>query len=615
MKEPIVKKGWSGIIIISLLLGFFVFLVSAGFLNYYYNSLGWFLGAVVGIIVFSVSVAGLRPKEKAVSTNVQNRLAIIGIVKEREKIIDGKVYGREIVRLDVYPRYVDLDDDILLQKGSNKNIAIIGMAGSGKTELNYYIIAQITKYHKIIFQYKNTDKYRELGYPVMFLKNYSPNVFSNKEAFTQAWVTAFSVENRGITASQVIPLIRNVVDVCKNWKEFKDEIERELKENEGTITGNALSDIRLKLDSVYSEKQYDIDIPQDIVVDFEGLNKDAFVFFAEFLMREIYEEVNSEKRVNTMIMVDEAHVFVKSGNTIIPELSAIIRSRGAFLFATQRTSTIAGDIKGNAGSQFCFLQTEKEDLDEVKALSEPYHWIVQRLHPYEFVDLAQKDSHEGIYIYRLINPKPNFKPIVEWKPDKKDKVDEEKGEEKEIDYPQEIIRLLNRPANQQDLAKRFVKEYGKDVNYWKMTLKNYLKKMSLHGEIGAVQTDYVKWIGDKEYIIRDALVYHRIGDYSYHDWLVSITADILFHKGFIPLVQAHGLPLADILVETPNRLAFEIETGSKNGGKLSETQQRIEEFEKQGYKVYVVVPNAEVKEKYKEFKAVKTAIELWEMKI
>jgi hypothetical protein len=569
---------------------------------------------VVGILIFLGSVARLRPKEKEISPNVQNKLAIIGIVREREKIIDGKMIGREIVRLPTYVRYVDFNDDILARKGSNKNVAIIGMAGSGKTELTYFIISQMKQYHKIIFQYKNSDRYRELGYPVLFVKHYSPNVFNDKEAFTQAWVTAFAVENRGITASQIIPLIREIVNKCSNWKEFKAGVEARLNEEKNSITSSALSDILLKLDSVYSEEQYDIAIPENIVVDFEGINKDAFVFFAEYLLRELYEQVKNGTRKNTMIFVDEAHVFTKSGNTIIPELSAIIRSRGAFLFATQRASTIAGDIKGNAGTQFCFLQTEKEDLDEIKALSEPYHWTAQRLYPYDFMDLAQKDSHEGINIYRLINPKPDFKPVIEWKPDEKVEEDKEKDREKEIDYPQEIIRLLNTPANQQDLAKRFAKEYGKDVNHWKMKLKSVLKKMVMQGAINSRSTDYVKFVNDKPYEIAGSEIFYRKGNYDYHDWLVNVVADELFKKGFAPQVQPHGVSIPDIITDNP-KIAVEVEVGTKNGYKVEETMQRIKDFEKQGYKVYVIVPNDEVREvKYKGFQNVYTAIELWEMR-
>lgn len=545
-----------------------------------------------------------------------NALAIIAVVEEIQYGKDEKIKtGREIIREEIYPRVIDFRA-YLQEKGHNKNIAIIGMAGSGKTELTYFIISQMKEYHKVIFQYKNSDRYRELGYPVLFLKKYSPDVFRDKEAFTQAWITAFSVENRGITASQTIPLIRSIVDKCSNWKEFKAGVEKQLEQEKNGITSSALSDILLKMDSVYSENQYNIEIPDNIVVDFEGLNKDAFVFYAEYLLRELYEQVRNGTRTDTMIFVDEAHVFTKSGNTIIPELSAIIRSRGAFLFATQRTSTIAGDIKGNAGTQFCFKQTEKKDLDEVSALSQAYHWIVQRLRPYEFVDLAQTDSHEGIFVFRLYNPKPPFKPVVEWKPQdagKKEssKDSESKGSKEEINIPTEIITLLAKPANQQDLAKRFVEAHGREVGYWKLKLKSVIAKMIMLDEINSTLTDYVKFVGDKPYEIEGSVILHRKSkDYDYHDWLVNITADIIARKGLFPQIQPHGLPIADILVEG-TKIAVEIETGSKFGKQMTETKERIEKYEKEGYRVYVIVPNDEVKEKYKEFKNVMTALEFW----
>ncbi|MGC8483949.1 MAG: hypothetical protein ACP5OE_09940, partial [Thermodesulfobium sp.] len=201
------------------------------------------------------------------------------------------------------------------------------------------------------------------------------------------------------------------------------------------------------------------------------------------------------------------------------------------------------------------------------------------------------------------------------KENKENKNDSE-GKGCSIDIPAEIIRLLSRPVNQQDLAKRFATEYGNERNYWKMTLKSYLKNMVMNNEISADITDYVKIDNKKAYEIRNSIIYHRKATYDYHDWLVNITADILYHKGLTPQIQAHGLPLADILVEKP-KMAFEIETGSKNGYKLEETQQRITDFQRQGYKVCVIVPNQDVKRKYVEagFSEVFTALELWEAEI
>ena len=500
MRKPHVKSTIPQIVVMSLLFGFAIFFFTYPFIHF------WSFVVAIASIVIAVIILHGKQKEEPNKSG----LYITGMVKEIQYEKSDQKTGREIKRFELYPRRVDFNDDILSIKAHNKNVTITGMAGSGKTELNYFIISQM-KYHKIIFQYKNSDRYRELGFPVLFLKKYSPDVFRDTEAFTQAWITAFAVENRGITASQIEPIVRDIASKSKNWQEFKAEVEARAKREEGTITGNALADILLKTRAVYADKQYNIEIPKDIVVDFEELNEQSFVFYAEYLLRELYEEIKTDERTNSMIFVDEAHAFTKTTNTIIPNLSAIIRSRGAFLFASQRASTIAGDIKGNAGSQFCFKQTEKEDLDEVKALSEPYHWIVQRLKPYEFCDLAQENSHEGIFIYRLINPKPEFKPVQEWRPkEQENKEDYGKGKgSQEIDIPKEIIRFLNRPANQQDLARRFAKEFGNEPNYWKMTLKTPLKRMQMQGEISATMTDYIKWIDSKEYPIANSIMSTR----------------------------------------------------------------------------------------------------------
>lgn len=607
--KPHIKSSIPQILVISTLFSFAIFFFTYPFLHNF--------GILIAVLSFVMTVIILNKKQE--ETPKKSGLYVIAVVKEIQYAKSDEKTGREIKRFELYPRRIDFNDDILSLKGHNMNLAIIGMAGSGKTELTHFIISQM-KYHKIIFQYKNSDRYRELGFPVLFLKNYSPDVFRDTEAFTQAWLTAFAVENRGITASQIEPIVRDIASKSRNWQEFKAEIEARAKKEEGTITGNALADILLKIRAVYADKQYNIEIPKDIVIDFEGLNEQAFVFFAEYLLRELYEEIKTDKRTNSVIFIDEAHVFTKTDNTIIPELSAIIRSRGAFLFATQRASTIAGDIKGNAGSQFCFKQTERDDLNQVSALSEPYYWIVQRLRPYEFVDIAQENSHEGIYIYRLIDPKPEFKPVQEWRPkEQENKEDYGKGKgSQEIDIPKEIIRFLNRPANQQDLARRFAKEFGNEPNYWKMTLKTPLKRMLMNNEISADLTDYVKFGADgRVYEIRNSIVYHRKATYDYHDWIVQISADILYHKGFSPQIQAHGLPLADILVEKPKKLAFEIETGSKQGYKIEETEKRVEDFVKQGYRVYVIVPNQEVKKKYAGagFSNVFTLLELMEVRL
>lgn len=610
-RKPKRKAGNGLFVFFVFLVSFLTFILSYDFISVQYAPL-------ITVIVFLWAFGLLwRIRNTSNPKYVHNKISIISVVEEVQHTKDEKETGREIVHSATYLRVVDFNKYVD-SKGQNKNIAIIGMAGSGKTQLTYYIISQMP-YKKIIFQYKNSDRYRELGYPVLFLNKFSPNVFHDKEAFTQAWLTAFAVENRGITASQIIPLVRNAVNQCNNWQEFKAEIEKQAKAQEGTITGNALTDILLKLDSVYSEKQYEIAIPDEIVIDFEGLNKDAFVFYAEYLLRELYEEIKNGTRVNTMIFVDEAHVFTKANNTIIPELSAIIRSRGAFLFATQRASSIAGDIKGNAGTQFCFKQTERDDLNEVSALSEPFHWIVQRLRPFEFVDLAQPDSHQGIYTFMLIRPKVDFKPVSEWKPESPERKQEaQMSQQVNIDYLKEIIHILEHSRNVQDIAKILAQKFRnseskEDIGYYKLKIKGILAKMVINNEIIAERTENVKFKDDKDYVVSEVVYSRKAGNPSdYHEYLVNSCADILNRKGIIPHIQPSGIGTADI--ET-DKIAYEIETGLKND--ISDIGHRIEKYRKAGQETIIIVSNKEAKAKYEDkYPNIKvlTLVDLWRQK-
>ncbi|EQD51611.1 hypothetical protein B2A_06835, partial [mine drainage metagenome] len=96
------------------------------------------------------------------------------------------------------------------------------------------------------------------------------------------------------------------------------------------------------------------DLPENVVIDFEGMDDRAFVFYSEFLLEMLYKEIKSPKREGTMIFIDEAHRFTGT-TTVIPEMAEEIRATGALLLSTQRVSTIAGDIKGNSALQICFL--------------------------------------------------------------------------------------------------------------------------------------------------------------------------------------------------------------------------------------------------------------------
>jgi hypothetical protein len=558
--------------------------------------------------------------KKQEETPKKSGLYVIAVVKEIQYAKSDEKSGREIKRFELYPRKLELEEDFLSLKGQN-NMTISGVAGSGKSVLTMFIIDQLKQFKKIIFQFDPQDHYKEMGIPTLFLKEYAPNVFKDPNSFAEAWETAFQGD---ATTYRAIPdIVKNIASKSQSWQDFKKILFEEMQQHakDDIITTGAYNAIARQLSRVYMDKVADYSLPDNLVISFEDMDIRAFRFYGDWILRTLYKELlqKDSPRAGTMLFIDEASQFRNEEKPVLPSIMALIRKRGAMLMGTQFVSDLKG-IRGNAKTQFAFYTNEGEDLDEVKTLSESYHWAIQRLNPYEFVDLAQRNSHDGIFIYKLVNPKPEFKPIQEWKPEEQEEKEyygEGKRSNFNIDIPQEIIRFLDSPANQQDLAKRFANEYGDKPEFWKLKLKGYLKTMQMNGEIFADLTDYVKFGADgKVYEIRNSIVYHRKGDYSYHDFLVNAVADILFHKGLLPKIQAHGLPLADILVEK-GKMSFEIETGSKQGYKIEETRQRIDGFEKEGYRVYIIVPNQEVKKKYVEagFSNVFTALELKEAEI
>ncbi len=578
------------------------------------------VGAVISAwIVFCIVLSVFWRLQFSGKTAIQNQISIIGQVKEIQYEKTDQKTGREIVREDTYTRVVDFNK--YLNSKTNHNVAITGMAGSGKTQLTYYIINEMKSYKKIIFQYKEKDRFIEMGTPVLYLSKYAPNVFANPDIFAHAWSVAFQGE---ATTYKTIPdIVKALCEKSHNWNEFKKAIDEEIgkAEKSDIITKGALNAIKRQTERLYMEHTADYDLPENIVIDFEGMDDRAFVFYAEFLLEVLYKEIKSPKREGTMIFIDEASRFTGT-TTIIPEMAEEIRATGALLVATQRVSRIAGDIKGNSALQVCFKQTEKEDLDEVKALSEPYHWCVQRLHPYEFVDLAQQDSHKQIYIFRLINPKIEWKPVVEWKPIIENETQYSKGEgsfenaDKKIDYQKAIFEFLSQAGNIQDLAKRFAQRYGGKGDDYRLKIKDMPKKMVKLNEINVETVDYVKFKDDKPIISDGTIVYFRKDENpsGLHTYLVNGTADIIYHKGITDFeIQPSGIGTADI--ET-GKYVFEIETGLKND--INDLARRIAIYREQGKETIIIVPNQETKKKYLEkYPDVKiqTLPELWEAEL
>jgi energy-coupling factor transporter transmembrane protein EcfT len=517
-------------------------------------------------------------------------------------------------------------EDYLRSKGQNRIIAVMGSSRSGKSQLVYKLIQSLNEEKKIIFQFKATDNYTKLGYPVLYIHKAVPDVFVSPEAIARAFITAFPISTsmQGITASTVRGQVKQIAEKSKNWIDFKRILDDLYQHETDSITKGALKFIQNNVPIIYREQVLEYELPEACVVDFEGsenteVDMQFFVFYSEFLLNQLSKEVWN-KRQNTLFVIDEAHLLTKSGFSIIPEMSALIGAKGSMILASQRIADLQGQALDNCKTQFTFKQTGKENLDEVRAVSDLFHEVIgQMLSVYEFCDIGQDRPDQAIRIYRLINPNPVYFPVEEIQIGTEQRKAEEKQKAEKIDYGQEIIHALEHAKNVQDIAKFLSKKYRnsdskENISYFKLKIKDILNRMIVSETIIAERTENIKFSNDKGYVVNEVVYCRKAGNPSdYHEYLVNSCAEILNRKGILPRIQPSGIGTADI--ETDD-VVYEIETGLKND--ITDIENRIKYYKQTGQNTIIIVPNPDTKVKYREKYPdiqILTLPELWEAKL
>ena len=544
-----------------------------------------------------------------------NLFCIIGEAKEDDKVnAQGKLW-RENQRFRTYVRKVDIVDYI--QGKRNTNIALIGGAGSGKTTLTYFLIQEFKGKKKLIIQYKNTDRYSELNVPTLRISEAIPDVFADIKTFVEVFLVSFHIAEgkTGIQAGQIPSLVEELAKQSRSWKEFKDNIIDKMNIEKDGNTKASLQSILNNVNSVYSEKMINFPIPEEAVLDFEGLTETQFVFYGEYVLRQLFQEILTKKRLNTMFFIDEASLFLKTKDgfrkdTIIPHMSRLIRSTGAMLLATQELDDLGDVVQGNTATIFSSKQLGERSLNRIKAINLLLHWIITRLMSHEFVDIAT-DNLDDIYIYTLKNPTPVFYPVKEIRIKGNRVVETGNSKIEKINYEDRIIHSLKGALNIQEIAKTLSQGKGKEETARvKLQIKSVLKKMITNSEIIAERTANVKFRNGQAYVVEE-VVYCRKGSYpsAYHSYLVDACAEILKQKGIIYEVKKDGISSADI--ET-NNAVYEIETGLKNS--IDDLNTRINAYQKEGKETLIIVPNDLTKPKYEDrYPKVKvlTLVDLW----
>ena len=588
----------------------------------YGGLIGVFLGIAVPVFL------GVRQYHKRTHLNKAQRKQLSGynvftMIGEVKEYIPGKdedlrYTGKQYVIEPYNPPIVYTLPEYLSTKAQNRNIAVIGMSGMGKTTLLYQIIMH-SPYHKIIFVVKGfTDLYAKLpvlnGHPIptLYLNKYSPDVFSDKHSFIASFEAAFSPASQGITAAAIPSLLKQILDEMKTntWKEFEDVLERildHIDQKVKYVDYQGFLFIMNNLQFIIRENQYTIKLPPDIVVDFSDMSEQEIAFYGEFLMRQIFNELSAHKREKSTFFMDEGQVFLDAGSrSIINNLAALIRASGSFVVSTQMLSTIGGPILGNCATQFSFRITGYEDLNAVRAVDPMYAWTVSQVEPYTFVDLNQSESHSKIIIFSIYNPNINTMPPIIWRPEGEGAVVEGTTAPESITstaVQNEIeAYIMDRkiPPGILDISYHFARKYGWDEKEVQLKLKDNDPKSPLHDLIqgGRVSSFYFDYAGRPVKLPLKKL-YYQYGGYQAHDFVRDYVNAIIQKRypSSPARIGSHGESVTDIIWEAGDaKYSIEIEMDTKRGGGVSETELRIRRYQQDGYTVLVVAPNAEAKE-------------------
>ena len=481
-------------------------------------------------------------------------------------------YERDNRMIAVKVRSLDLLNYI--KEKSNQNILICGTSGQGKSRLMRYLL-YLSSENKVIFSYKENDDYLKMGYNVLDVKTEMPDPFKDKEAFVNAFLITYPIQNMGII-SQYIPIfLRDMAKISLDWNDFLSNLNIKLKSSKDQIQRSAyLFIIEHSKSLIGSNYKKDIMIgEEDIVLDFSRVNESSKTFYSELILRILWKEL-TQNRKKIIICIDEAHRLLynfERYQSIYIEMSREIRAFGKLWTSTQNFSDIPSYVRNQFATQFVFNSAIKDDLNEFMSIDQKLRWAVANMPRHCFTDARYP------WIYKVI---PEF--LIYWYPLD---VDNAKTVISTLNYGNEIVKILrDNVYDISTLIEIISKNYGLDANTVKINVKN-----SINALVKGKAIHEVLYNSNKLY-------FGRTLDSSnlslFHKFLENKVVDILTELGIkINIIANKGQELPDIATSQFN---IEIETGLKHD--LTDLKKRISQGDKHNI---IVVPDSTVLNKYK----------------
>lgn len=481
----------------------------------------------------------------------------------------------------------------------NANVFTSGASGAGKSSLVRLLLRKFEGKQKVIFSFKANDTHLGIGYPVADVSELIPNPFADVEAFMSAFAIAFPVSTIGVTASQIPSLVQELAYGCTSWKDFNRNIERRIVETKDRVQLSALFFIQAQTKSVQLEdggKRPDaigqaIHTGMDVVLDFSHLSDPAKTFYAELLLRGIWNEMQKPTTMEAkkiILYVDEAHRLTRGTfekyHSVLVEMAREIRAKGALWTSTQNYTDIEDRIRNQFATQLVFNTSSKSDLEALRVIDPMLSWAVSGLLKHHFVDAKSKIVHKEIDVYTFVpetesenrrNPLGEFLGALPQEPET-------------LDYEKAVREALAKEGIVwvSALASQLSKDGRVDKDSAKLKVRDVLEKLVNADELQRMRYEGAESGGTV------VLYFPKGGDEkvsNLHKYMVRQLVDRLRERNEHALNMADsGQSLPDVETESAY---FEIETGLKT--RTSDLEERISKLS--AIKpFFVIVPNSDL---------------------
>ena len=491
-------------------------------------------------------------------------------------------------REECSPKAANLRDYI--EHKGNRNVSITGVSGQGKSYLTMHLLKKFEDRQRIIFSFKPDDHEVHLGIPVIDAKECLPNPFSDVNAFSESYMTAFFGEkvSSGIQLQQTPAFLQEIASQSTDWKGFMKTID-EKRKSASKNQIETLNAIEQNVKSLIIEDMGSVELANESTVfDFSSLRtKQSQNFYAELMLRQIYREMEERKRTDVIVCIDEAHRLTKSYHTILDVMAREIRDKGMLWIITQNLIDILPEMRANFGTKFTFKLGDA-DL-QILSYNQLVRFSVSMLQPRQFTDIEFPESQAFAPVFTYIPDGTEYRETQKILAAVREARMEEEagGRGKDIDYREEALRILGeRMSYATEMGKEISAKYGITKDQAKLRLKTVLEELKNNNEVSRV-----KYLRDGKPIV---MYYSKSPNLTnLHTGMQSQVVGILNDLGVnINRISTTGERSA-FDIET-DFFMVEIETGLKHS--MEDMKERIANT---NLRVIIIVPNRDLIDKYR----------------